>query len=378
MNTSGTSGRPGRAGGEGHGARPGTGGRLLAGRYRLLGELGRGGMGAVWRARDETLRREVAVKEVSVPFGLPEEDVARLHARLEREARAAGRVEHPGVAEVFDVVRQDGRPWIVMELVRGPTLQDVLEAGGPLAPERAASVGAQVLSALRAAHGAGVLHRDVKPANVLLAHDGRVVLTDFGSSLVEGGEELTDAGEVVGSPEYLAPERALEGDPGPASDLWALGVLLFAAVEGRTPFRRETALATLGAAVDDALPAPGSAGPLRPVIEGLLRKHPDDRMGPAEAERLLRRVACGGRTRSGGVPAARRPRRGGAARGRPGGAGRPGGVGRGVPRDGEGGGAAGRRSDGARAALGRTAPALVALVAVVVLVATGLGHLLAD
>ncbi|PKA38590.1 nuclease PIN [Streptomyces sp. SM8] len=233
---------------------------MLAGRYRLVGELGRGGMGTVWRARDETLRREVAVKEVSVPFGLPEEDVARLHARLEREARAAGRIEHPGVAEVFDVVRQDGRPWIVMELVRGITLQDVLEADGPLEPERAASVGVEVLSALRAAHGAGVLHRDVKPANVLLALDGRVVLTDFGSSLVEGGEELTDAGEVVGSPEYLAPERALEAEPGPASDLWALGVLLFASVEGRTPFRRETALATLGAAVDDALPAPGRAG----------------------------------------------------------------------------------------------------------------------
>lgn len=153
MNTSGTSGRQGGAGGEGHGAPPAARGRLLAGRYRLVGELGRGGMGTVWRARDETLRREVAVKEVSVPFGLPEEDVARLHARLEREARAAGRIEHPGVAEVFDVVRQDGRPWIVMELVRGVTLQDVLEADGPLEPQRAASVGAQVLSALRAAHG---------------------------------------------------------------------------------------------------------------------------------------------------------------------------------------------------------------------------------
>ncbi|MEU2891969.1 serine/threonine-protein kinase [Streptomyces albidoflavus] len=369
MNTSGTSGRQGGAGGEGHGAPPAARGRLLAGRYRLVGELGRGGMGTVWRARDETLRREVAVKEVSVPFGLPEEDVARLHARLEREARAAGRIEHPGVAEVFDVVRQDGRPWIVMELVRGVTLQDVLEADGPLEPQRAASVGAQVLSALRAAHGAGVLHRDVKPANVLLALDGRVVLTDFGSSLVEGGEELTDTGEVVGSPEYLAPERALEAGPGPASDLWALGVLLFASVEGRTPFRRETALATLGAAVDDALPAPGRAGPLRPVIEGLLRKHPDDRLSAAEAERLLRRVAGGSRAWGGpvaAVPGAREARRGGG-----------GGE--------EDGGPAGRRSGWGREASGaergprmggRKAPALVALAALVVLLAAGVGWLL--
>ncbi|MFJ4378849.1 serine/threonine-protein kinase [Streptomyces albidoflavus] len=368
MNTSGTSGRQGRAGGEGHGAPPAARGRLLAGRYRLVGELGRGGMGTVWRARDETLRREVAVKEVSVPFGLPEEDVARLHARLEREARAAGRIEHPGVAEVFDVVRQDGRPWIVMELVRGITLQDVLEADGPLEPERAASVGAEVLSALRAAHGAGVLHRDVKPANVLLALDGRVVLTDFGSSLVEGGEELTDAGEVVGSPEYLAPERALEAEPGPASDLWALGVLLFASVEGRTPFRRETALATLGAAVDDALPAPGRAGPLRPVIEGLLRKHPDDRLCAAEAERLLHRVAGGSRSRGGAmavVPGARGARRGGGRA--------------------EGGGPAGRRSGRGREAsgahrglrgAGRKAPVLVALAALVVLLAAAVGWLL--
>ncbi|WP_408908007.1 serine/threonine-protein kinase [Streptomyces albidoflavus] len=362
MNTSGTSGRQGRAGGEGHGAPPSARGRLLAGRYRLVRELGRGGMGTVWRARDETLRREVAVKEVSVPFGLPEEDVARLHARLEREARAAGRIEHPGVAEVFDVVRQDGRPWIVMELVRGITLQEVLEADGPLEPERAASVGAQVLSALRAAHGAGVLHRDVKPANVLLALDGRVVLTDFGSSLVEGGEELTDAGEVVGSPEYLAPERALEAEPGPASDLWALGVLLFASVEGRTPFRRETALATLGAAVDDALPAPGRAGPLRPVIEGLLRKHPDDRLSAAEAERLLRRVAGGSRSRGGAakVPGAREGRRGGGGRDGDGPAGRRSGRGR------EASGAPG----GTRAG-GRRAPVLVAVAALVVLLAAG-------
>ncbi|MFD4989597.1 serine/threonine-protein kinase [Streptomyces sp. NPDC058374] len=376
MNTSGTSGRPSRASGQGQGAPPGAGGRLLAGRYLLLGELGRGGMGAVWRARDETLRREVAVKEVSVPFGLPEEDVARLHARLEREARAAGRIEHPGVAEVFDVVRQDGRPWIVMELVPGLTLQDVLEAEGPLLPERAASVGAEVLSALRAAHGAGVLHRDVKPANVLLTNDGRVVLTDFGSSLVEGGEELTDAGEVVGSPEYLAPERALEGEPGPASDLWALGVLLFAAVEGRTPFRRETALATLGAAVDDALPAPGRAGPLRPVIEGLLRKHPDDRLGPAEAERLLHRVAGGARTRGdagAGVPGARGVRRVGAGGEEAESAGRQQGGGPGASeRPGPG---RAPRSGGAGEPGGRKVP-VVALLALVVLVVAGMGYLL--
>ncbi|MFJ3042975.1 serine/threonine-protein kinase [Streptomyces tendae] len=273
--------------------------RVIAGRYRLLSPLGEGGMGTVWRARDELLRREVAVKEVRAPAGLPQADVGRMYARLEREAWAAARISHPNVVTVYDVATEGGRPWIVMELVRGLSLADLLDAEGPLEPGRAALIGAEVLAALRAAHAAGVLHRDVKPANVLLANDGRVVLTDFGIARVEGSEALTMTGEVVGSPEFLAPERALGRTPGPASDLWSLGVLLYAAVEGVSPFRQDTPLSTLRAIVDDELPPPHRAGALGPVVEGLLRKDPAGRLPADQAERELRLVGAGG-TPSGG------------------------------------------------------------------------------
>ena len=268
--------------------------RMIAGRYRLLSPLGEGGMGTVWRARDEVLHREVAVKEVRAPAGLPRSDVERLYARLEREAWAAARVADRNVVTVYDVATEDGRPWIVMELVRGLSLADALDADGPMTPQRAAHIGAEVLAALRAAHDAGVLHRDVKPANVLLANDGRVVLTDFGIATVEGTSALTMTGEVIGSPEFLAPERALGRTPGPESDLWSLGVLLYAAVEGNSPFRQDTPLSTLRAVVDEELPAPRRAGPLAPVIEGLLRKDPALRLSAAQAERDLRVVAAGG------------------------------------------------------------------------------------
>jgi hypothetical protein len=268
--------------------------RLVAGRYRLVSPLGEGGMGTVWRARDEVLHREVAVKEVRAPAGLPTPDVERMYARLEREAWAAARVAHRNVVTVYDVATEDGRPWIVMELVRGISLAEVLDAEGPLSPRRAAYVGAEVLAALRAAHAAGVLHRDVKPANVLLSNDDRVVLTDFGIATVEGSSALTMTGEVIGSPEFLAPERALGRTPGPESDLWSLGVLLYAAVEGASPFRQDTPLSTLRAIVDEQLPAPRRAGPLAPVIEGLLRKDPAERLTAEAAERELRVVAAGG------------------------------------------------------------------------------------
>ncbi|MEW2415618.1 serine/threonine-protein kinase [Streptomyces sp. NPDC046866] len=277
-------------------------GRVVSGRYRLLGLLGRGGMGTVWRARDEVLGREVAVKEVRAPAGLDGAEVGRLYRRLEREAWAAARVAHRGVVTVYDVVTEEGRPWIVMELVRGLSLAEVLEAEGPLTPQRAAHIGEQLLAALRSAHEAGVLHRDVKPANVLLANDGRVVLGDFGIARLEGSSELTVTGEVVGSPEFLAPERALGRDPGPASDLWSLGVLLYAAVEGVSPFRQDTPLATLRAVVDEELPPPRRAGPLAPVLEGLLRKDPDDRLPAAEAARMLRVIGAGGAVRDAGGP----------------------------------------------------------------------------
>ncbi|KOG43411.1 serine/threonine-protein kinase [Streptomyces resistomycificus] len=275
--------------------------RLIAGRYRLLSPLGEGGMGTVWRARDELLNREVAVKEVRAPSGLPASDIERMYARLEREAWAAARISHHSVVTVYDVATQDNRPWIVMELVRGISLAELLEAEGPLAPQRAAHIGAEVLSALRAAHEAGVQHRDVKPANVLLSNDGRVVLTDFGIAMVEGSSALTMTGEVIGSPEFLAPERALGRTPGPESDLWSLGVLLYAAVEGSSPFRHDTPLSTLRAIVDEELPPPYRAGPLAPVIEGLLRKDPAQRLSADRAERDLRVIGAGGTPSGGGT-----------------------------------------------------------------------------
>ncbi|MGC5564257.1 serine/threonine-protein kinase [Streptomyces sp. FR-108] len=276
--------------------------RVIAGRYRLLSPLGEGGMGTVWRARDEVLHREVAVKEVRAPGGLPGPDVERMYARLEREAWAAARVSNRNVVTVYDVAMEDGRPWIVMELIRGIALSDALDAEGPLPPQRAAHIGAEVLAALRAAHQAGVLHRDVKPGNVLLSNDGRIVLTDFGIATVEGSSALTMTGEVIGSPEFLAPERALGRTPGPESDLWSLGVLLYAAVEGNSPFRQNTPLSTLRAVVDEELPPPLRAGPLAPVIEGLLRKDPAERMTAEDAERDLRLVSSGGTPRTGTVP----------------------------------------------------------------------------
>ncbi|KOT46491.1 protein kinase [Streptomyces caelestis] len=272
--------------------------RVVAGRYRLLSPLGEGGMGTVWRARDEVLHREVAVKEVRAPAGLPASDVERMYARLEREAWAAARIADRNVVTVYDVAAEDGRPWIVMELVRGLSLAEVLDAEGPLSPRRAAHIGAEVLCALRAAHAAGVLHRDVKPANVLIANDGRVVLTDFGIAMVEGSSALTMTGEVVGSPEFLAPERALGRTPGPGSDLWSLGVLLYAAVEGHSPFRRDTPLGTLRAIVDEELPPPRRAGPLAPVVEGLLRKDPAERLSAERAQQDLRLIGAGGAPRA--------------------------------------------------------------------------------
>ncbi|MFF4410780.1 serine/threonine-protein kinase [Streptomyces sp. NPDC001404] len=283
---------------------PGAG-RLLAGRYRLLDGLGQGGMGTVWRARDEVLDRDVAVKEVRAPDGMPDEEVRTLYIRLEREGRAAARVAHRNVVGVHDVITEDGRPWIVMELVRGLSLAEILEAEGPLTPARTAHIGAEVLAALRAAHAVGVLHRDVKPGNVLVSNDGRVVLTDFGIATVAGSSTLTTTGQLLGSPEFLAPERALGGPPGPESDLWSLGVTLYAAVEGYSPFRQDTALSTLRAVVDQELPPPRRAGGLAPVLEGLLRKDPRLRMGAEEAAHLLRTAAAGGAPRA--VPAAYAP-----------------------------------------------------------------------
>ncbi|WP_380278828.1 protein kinase [Kitasatospora purpeofusca] len=267
--------------------------RLLAGRYELGERLGRGGMGTVWRARDRMLDREVAVKELTVNH-LPEEDLQILHARMKREAAAAARIKHPGVITVHDVLEQDGRPWIVMELVDGRSLADVISQDGTLPPRAAAEVGGQVLAALHRGHQLGVLHRDVKPANVLLEHGtGRAVLLDFGIATYEGSAELTRPGDLVGSPDYLAPERAQGERPGPASDLWGLGATLYAAVEGDSPFRRTSPLTTLAAVVGDPLPEPRRAGPLGPVLAALMAKDPADRPTADEAARMLAEVQAG-------------------------------------------------------------------------------------
>jgi len=262
-------------------------GLVLAGRYRLGEVLGRGGMGKVWRAHDEVLHRTVAVKELTAGLYVAEADRLVLHARTQKEARAAARITHPGVVTVHDVIEYDKRPWIVMQYVDGPSLADEAKEKGELAPREAARIGLHVLSALRAAHGAGVLHRDVKPGNVLLARDGQVLLTDFGIAAIEGDSTITRTGELVGSIDYLAPERVRGGDPGPASDLWSLGATLYTAVEGRSPFRRTSPISTMQAVVTEEPPAPVNAGPLGPVITALLRKDPADRPTAAETEQML-------------------------------------------------------------------------------------------
>ncbi|AUG77709.1 hypothetical protein CFP65_2898 [Kitasatospora sp. MMS16-BH015] len=274
-------------------AQAGQAGRTLAGRYALGEKLGRGGMGTVWRARDEMLDREVAVKELTVGH-LDDEDQRILQSRMMREARAAARIKHPGVITIHDVLEQDGRPWIVMELIDGRSLADVISQDGTLLPREAAEVGAQVLAALHRGHQLGVLHRDVKPANVLLEHQtGRVVLLDFGIATFEGSTELTRPGDLIGSPDYLAPERAQGERPGPASDLWGLGATLYAAVEGESPFRRTSPITTLAAVVGDPLPEPRRAGALGPVLAALMAKDPADRPSADEALRMLAEVTAG-------------------------------------------------------------------------------------
>lgn len=213
---------------------------------------------------------------------------------MKREASAAARIKHPGVITVHDVLEQDGRPWIVMELVDGRSLADVISQDGTLQPRAAAEVGSQVLAALHRGHQLGVLHRDVKPANVLLERGtGRVVLLDFGIATYEGSAELTRPGDLVGSPDYLAPERAQGDRPGPASDLWGLGATLYAAVEGQSPFRRTSPLTTLAAVVGDPLPEPRRAGALGPVLAALMAKDPAERPTADEAARMLAEVQAG-------------------------------------------------------------------------------------
>ncbi|WP_329239905.1 serine/threonine protein kinase [Actinoallomurus sp. NBC_01490] len=267
--------------------------RLLKNRYRLGRVIGRGGMGVVWLATDEVLDRRVAVKEVAFPPGLSEEEQETLRRRTLREARTNARLNHPNVVGLYDIVEDEDRPWIVMEYVPSRSLAETVRADGPFTPERTAAIGLQLLGGLRAAHAAGVLHRDVKPSNVLLAEDGRVVLGDFGIATAKGGSTVTSSGVLIGSPSYMAPERARGHTAGPESDLWSLGGTLYTAVEGRPPFDRDSAVATLAALVMDDPDEPERAGPLWPLIRALLQRDPSARPTVETVAAGLREIAEG-------------------------------------------------------------------------------------
>ncbi|HEV2636205.1 MAG TPA: serine/threonine-protein kinase [Actinocrinis sp.] len=270
----------------------GQGSTLIDGRFELLERLGGGAMGLVWRALDIVLQREVALKEVrptdpaSAEFD--PEGARVMRERVLREARALARLHHPNVVTIYHIVDtpQLPHPWLVMELVTGGSLHDRLKQG-PLAPPDAARVGRGVLAALRAAHEAGVQHRDVKPANVLLRPDGTPVLTDFGIAAMRESTALTTTGSVIGSPEFIAPER-LRGEEGnPASDLWSLGIMIYAAAEGYSPLRRTSTMATLAAVLDEPIPAPVRCGPLLPALNAVLVRDPSARCGYDLFDRLL-------------------------------------------------------------------------------------------
>jgi len=249
-------------------------------------------MGRVWLARDELLRREVAIKEIALPFGLTDEEREEMRARTLREARAAARLNHPNVVRIYDVQHGDERPWIVMEYVSSRSLLQVIKENGPLPPSEVAGIGLAVLSALDAAQHVGVVHRDIKPSNVLIADDGRVLLTDFGSAIMDEGEgALTQTGIILGSPRYIAPERAANGVSTLESDLWSLGATLYEAVEGRAPYTRETTIAVLVALATEKPDPVERAGVLKPVLNGLLQKNPKSRMRLPEVEERLRRIA---------------------------------------------------------------------------------------
>ena len=266
-------------------------GRLIAGRYRLQASLGRGAMGVVWRARDQLLDRDVAIKEVQIADTLTEEERTTAFQRTLREAKTAARLNHPAVVTVYDVAEDGGRPWIVMQLIHAQSLDQVLATSGPLSPRRAAEMARQLLSALSVAHAAGVMHRDVKPSNVLIGSDDRAVLTDFGIATFQDDPKLTQTGMVMGSPGFTAPERIRGEDASPASDLWSLGATIYAAVEGHGPFeRRGGAMTTMSAIINENAPEAPTAGALGPVIAALLRREPVDRPDAGAAERMITNI----------------------------------------------------------------------------------------
>jgi serine/threonine protein kinase len=263
-------------------------GRVIAGRYRLLEPVGRGAMGIVWRARDQLLDRDVAIKEVQIAETLTDAERVNAYQRTLREAKTAARLNHPAVVTVYDVAEDEGRPWIVMQLIMAQSLDQVLATSGPLSPRRAAEMGRQLLSALSVAHASGVLHRDVKPSNVLLGADDRAVLTDFGIATFQCDPRLTRTGMLMGSPGFTAPERVRGGNALPASDLWSLGATLYAAVEGQGPYESlGDAMTTMFAIINLDPPSAPTSGALEPVISALLRREPADRPDASTASQMI-------------------------------------------------------------------------------------------
>ncbi|GAA3125182.1 hypothetical protein GCM10010466_15050 [Planomonospora alba] len=266
---------------------------MLAGRYRLLNPLAEGGMGTVWLASDETLRRDVAIKELRLPPGVEPRRRQGLYAAALREANIAARIKHPSIVTIHDVVVDDGRPWIVMELLSGASLERTVHEEGPLPPARAARAGLSVLDALSAVHSAGVVHRDVEPGNVFLTRDGKAVLTDFGIAVAEGDSGATSTGHLVGSPNYIAPERLRGERGGPYSDLWSLGATLYFAVEGVPPHPADTPVGAISRVLTEPPRPPGRAGALGPVLVAMLDPLPAARPSFDAVSRLLEEVALG-------------------------------------------------------------------------------------
>ncbi|MBB4963096.1 serine/threonine protein kinase [Saccharothrix violaceirubra] len=261
--------------------------RLIGGRYRLRHVLGRGSMGTVWAAHDEVLRRAVAVKEMLHPPGTPEPEAEVLRERTLREARSAAALAHPNLVTLYDVVRHDGEPFVVMELVPSASLAEVVRERGPLTDEQGAVVADAVAAGLEAAHRAGITHRDVKPGNVLVADDGRVKLTDFGIARNVAEATLTSRGITLGTPAFIAPEVAAGGDVSPAADLWSLGATLYAAMTGQDPYEGANVMQTVNQVIHADVPDLGVTGGLEPVIAGLMVKDPQARIPLAEVRRLL-------------------------------------------------------------------------------------------
>ncbi|MDQ4090384.1 MAG: serine/threonine protein kinase, partial [Actinomycetota bacterium] len=259
-------------------------------RYELRETIGRGGFGVVWRAHDTLLQRDVAVKEIRFPGVLDEDERAQVRSRVLREARAAARLNHPGAVTVYDVVEVDGQPFIVMELVEAPTLSELVERNGPLPPKRMATIALELLDTLVAAHSLGIVHRDVKPANVMVAESGRVRLADFGIAAILDDPKVTTSGDITGSPCYMAPEQVNNQPTGPATDLWSLGATMYFAVEGEPPFSKGAVIPTLTSIASDAPRPAQQAGPLAPVLDALLVKDPAGRINPDALRRQLTEI----------------------------------------------------------------------------------------